>query len=142
LTAKKTISPAPMRMALVVHPDMAVLTDLQSALTQRGFTTILARDLATALLSITQHYFEIALVASELQENGDGWPLAGVLHLVFPRAFVAVMDRLEPDILSLQSAINYGVREVYQQSTPAQELVSSVLTQMEKFAPADTATVQ
>jgi hypothetical protein len=86
------------------------------------------------LLSITQHYFEVAVVASTLQENGDGWPLAGVLHLVFPRAFVAVLDRVEPDILTLQSAINYGVREIFQQSTPAQDVVKSIVAQVEGAA--------
>ena len=118
------------RMALIVHPDMALVSGLQSALTNKGFTAIVARDLPTALLSVTQHYFEIAIVSSTMQENGDGWPLAGVLHLVFPRAFVAVLDRSEPDILTLQSAINYGVREIYQQSTPAQDLVSSIMSQV------------
>lgn len=118
------------RMALIVHPDMALVSGLQSALTNNGFTAIVARDLPTALLSVTQHYFEIAVVSSTMQENGDGWPLAGVLHLVFPRAFVAVLDRSEPDILTLQSAINYGVREIYQQSTPAQDLVKSIMSQV------------
>jgi ActR/RegA family two-component response regulator len=122
------------RLALIVHPDMAVVSGLQSALTNQGFTAIVARDLATALLSITQHYFEVAVVASTLQENGDGWPLAGVLHLVFPRAFVAVLDRVEPDILTLQSAINYGVREIFQQSTPAQDVVKSIVAQVEGAA--------
>lgn len=119
------------RLALIVHSDMAVVSGLQSALTSKGFTAIVARDLPTALLSITQHYFEIAMVASTLQENGDGWPLAGVLHLVFPRAYVAVLDRTEPDILTLQAAINYGVREVYQQSAPAQDVVNSIVSQIE-----------
>lgn len=122
------------RLALIVHPDMAIVSGLQSALTNQGFTAIVARDLATALLSITQHYFEVAVVASTLQENGDGWPLAGVLHLVFPRAFVAVLDRVEPDILTLQSAINYGVREIFQQSTPAQDVVKSIVAQVEGAA--------
>lgn len=119
-------------MALVVHPDMAIVSGLQAALSNKGFTTVVARDLPTALLSITQHYFEVAVVASQLQENGDGWPLAGVLHLVFPRAFVGVIDRVEPDILTLQSAINYGVREIYQQSTPAQDVVNSILARVEQ----------
>lgn len=119
-------------MALVVHPDMAIVSGLQAALSNKGFTTVVARDLPTALLSITQHYFEIAVVASQLQESGDGWPLAGVLHLVFPRAFVGVIDRLEPDILTLQSAINYGVREIYQQSTPPQDVVNSILARVEQ----------
>lgn len=111
---------------------MAIVSGLQAALSNKGFTTVVARDLPTALLSITQHYFEIAVVASQLQENGDGWPLAGVLHLVFPRAFVGVIDRVEPDILTLQSAINYGVREIYQQSTPAQDVVNSILARVEQ----------
>lgn len=126
------------RMALIVHPDMALVSGLQSALTNKGFTAIVARDLPMALLSITQHYFEVAVVASTLQENGDGWPLAGVLHLVFPRAFVAVLDRTEPDILTLQSAINYGVREIYQQSTPAQDVVNSIISQVEGSPSGDT----
>jgi DNA-binding NarL/FixJ family response regulator len=124
-------------MALIVHPDMAVVSGLQSALTAKGFTAIVSRDLPTALLSITQHYFAVALVASTLHENGDGWPLAGVLHLVFPRAFVAVLDRVEPDVLTLQSAINYGVREIYQQSTPAQDLVNSIMSQVEGLGSGD-----
>ena len=126
------------RMALIVHPDMALVSGLQSALTNKGFTAIVARDLPMALLSITQHYFEVAVGASTLQENGDGWPLAGVLHLVFPRAFVAVLDRTEPDILTLQSAINYGVREIYQQSTPAQDVVNSIISQVEGSPSGDT----
>lgn len=125
------------RMALIVHSDMALVSGLQSALTNKGFTAIVARDLPTALLSITQHYFEVALVGSTLQENGDGWPLAGVLHLVFPRAFVAVLDRSEPDILTLQSAINYGVREIYQQSTPAQDVVNSIISQVKGLRSGD-----
>lgn len=104
---------------------------MQSALSNSGFTTIVARDLPTALLAITQHYFELTLVSAHLHENGDGWPLAGVLHLVFPRAFVGVIAMHEPDILTLQSAINYGVREIYQQSTPAAEVVSSILQQID-----------
>lgn len=130
MSPRKAVPGAP-PMALVVHPDMGVVSALQSALSAGGFTAIVARDLPTALLAVTQHYFEVALVSAHLQENGDGWPLAGVLHLVFPRAFVAVMVMHEPDILTLQSAINYGVREIYQQSTPAQEVVTSILKQVD-----------
>jgi ActR/RegA family two-component response regulator len=130
-TKRNNSSVSPPRLALVVHPDMRVVSELQSALSNCGFTAIVARDLPTALLAITQHYFEIALVSAHLHETGDGWPLAGVLHLVFPRAFVGVLAAHEPDILTLQSAINYGVREVYQQSTPALEVVASIMAQME-----------
>ena len=120
----------PARMALVVHSDMGLLSAFQSALSEKGFVTIVARDLATALLATTHHYFDVAIVSSRLGEGGDGWPLAGVLHLVFPRAFVGVLSPTEPDVLTLQSAINYGVREVFLQSHPPQEVVGTVLAQI------------
>lgn len=115
------------RMALIVHSDMGVLSNLQSTLSENGFTAIIARDLPTALLAITHHYFDVAIVSSQLREGGDGWPLAGVLHLVFPRAFVSVLAPSNGDVLTLQSAINYGVKEVYKESSPAQEVVGAIL---------------
>lgn len=120
----------PAKMALVVHSDMGLLSGFQSALSEKGFVTIVARDLPTALLAITHHFFDVAIVSSRLGEGGDGWPLAGVLHLVFPRAFVGVLSPSEPDVLTLQSAINYGVREVFLQSHPPQEVVGTVLAQL------------
>lgn len=119
------------RMALLVHVDMGILSRLQSALADQGFTTIIARDLPTALLAITQHHFDVAIVSSQLLEAGDGWPLAGVLHLVFPKAVVSVMAPSEPDVLTLQAAINYGVREVYEQAKPAKEVVGSIMATLE-----------
>jgi DNA-binding NtrC family response regulator len=110
---------------------MGVLSRLQSALADQGFTTIVARDLATALLAITQHHFDVAIVSSQLLEAGDGWPLAGVLHLVFPKAVVSVMAPSEPDVLTLQAAINYGIREVYEQAKPAKEVVGSIMATLE-----------
>lgn len=118
-------------MALLVHVDMGILSRLQSALADQGFTTIIARDLPTALLAITQHHFDVAIVSSQLLEAGDGWPLAGVLHLVFPKAVVSVMAPSEPDVLTLQAAINYGVREVYEQAKPAKEVVGSIMATLE-----------
>ena len=126
----KAAAAQPARMALVVHPVMGVLSSFQSALTAQGFVTIVARDLPTALLAITQHYFDVALVSSALAEGGDGWPLAGVLHLVFPQAFVAMVSPTEPDVLTLQAAINYGVREVNEQTGPAPDVVNSILAQL------------
>jgi DNA-binding NtrC family response regulator len=122
----------PAKMALVVHSDMGLLSGFQSALSENGFVTIVARDLPTALLAITHHFFDVAIVSSKLGEGGDGWPLAGVLHLVFPRAFVGVLSPNEPDVLTLQSAINYGVREVFLQTHPPQEVVGTVLAQMDE----------
>lgn len=127
----KPISMKPSRMALVVHSDLAALSGYQSALTDKGFVTIVARDLPTALLAITQHYFEVAIVSTRLGEGGDGWPLAGVLHLVFPQAYVAVVSPDEPDVLALQAAINNGIREIYQSSLPAPEVVGAIVAQLE-----------
>jgi DNA-binding NtrC family response regulator len=119
-------------MALIVHPDMGVLSSLQSTLSENGFTAIVARDLPTALLAITHHYFDLAIVSSQMREAGDGWPLAGVLHLVFPRAFVSVLAPSDGDVLTLQSAINYGVKEVYKDSRPAREVVSAILSAVDQ----------
>jgi DNA-binding NtrC family response regulator len=119
------------KMALVVHSDMGTLSSYQSALTDKGFVTIVARDLPTALLAITQHYFDVAIVSTRLGEGGDGWPLAGVLHLVFPQAYVAVVSPEEPDVLALQSAINYGVCEIYSITRPAPEVVGAIVTQLQ-----------
>lgn len=118
------------QLALVVHPDMAALAKFQAALAQKDFRTIVGRDLPTALLAITQHHFHVAIVSSQLTEGGDGWPLAGVLHLVFPHAFVAVVSPGEPDVLTLQAAINYGAREVFEASKTPEEIVKSITIQM------------
>jgi DNA-binding NtrC family response regulator len=131
------------RLALVVHSDIAALSKFQAALARKDFKTIVARDVPTALLAITQHHFHVAVVSSQLGEGGDGWPLAGVLHLVFPRAFVAVISPTEPDVLTLQAAINYGAREVYQQSKPVQEIVDAIAAQLATpSATADKSSVQ
>jgi DNA-binding NtrC family response regulator len=116
------------KTALVVHPDMNALSKFQAALSAKGFVTIVARDLPTALLAITQHHFDAAIVSSQLAEEGDGWPLAGVLHLVFPGAFIGMLVPSQPDVLTLQAAINYGAREAFPQSRSVQEIVDSIPT--------------
>ena len=138
----KPVSAQVPKMALLVHTDMGKLSSYQAALTEKGFVAIVARDLPTALLAITQHYFEVAIVSSRLGEGGDGWPLAGVLHLVFPKAYVAVVSPDEPDVLALQSAINYGVREIYHVSSPATEVVGSIDFQLDSPHPASKDRVQ
>jgi len=119
----------PPKMALVVSPDLETVSAFQAALTGNGYVAIIARDLPTALLATTQHYFDLAIVASRLGEGGDGWPLAGVLHLVFPRAFIAVLTPGEPDVVTFQSAINNGVTEIYDQSKRPAEVVSAIVAQ-------------
>jgi len=110
---------APQKSALIVHPDVGVLSQLQGELTKNGLTAILARDLPSALLAINQHYFEFALVNAKISEEGDGWSLAGILRLVFPRIFTTMIAP-QTDVLTLRSAINSGVDEVLESSaTPA-----------------------
>jgi DNA-binding NtrC family response regulator len=112
------------KFALVVHPELGVLSQYQALLSANGFTTVVARDLPTALLAITQHYFDLSIVSSQLGEAGDGWPLAGVLHLVFPGSYIGVLVH-GAELLTLQSAINSGVQDVYEITQSPQSVVSA-----------------
>src|SRR6476620_7786113 len=114
------------KMALVVHPDLTILSRYQALLTKADFSTVVARDIPTALLAITQHYFEVGIISSQLGESGDGWPLAGVFHLVFPKSFVSVIVP-GADLLNLQTAINNGVQEIFEEAHPPETVVSAVL---------------
>ena len=114
------------KKALIVHPDVAVLSGLQNALTSNGVTAIVARDLPTALLAITQHYFDLCIVGSRIAEEGDGWPVAGVLRMVFPKAFLLMMAP-QTDVLTLKAAINNGVDEVLDHAGNPGEVVGHVL---------------
>ena len=122
----------PSKMALIVHSDLTALSGMQSGLAAQGYVCVVARDLPTALMAITQHYFDLAIVSSRLGEGGDGWPLAGVVHLVFPRAFVAVLTPGEPDVLTFQAAINNGITQVYQQSNTPSELVKAIIADVSR----------
>ena len=112
------------KFSLFVHPELVVLSQYQSQLSNHGVTTVVARDLPTALLAITQHYFDMAIVASQLGESGDGWPLAGVLHLVFPGSYIGVLVP-GADLLTLQSAINNGVQDVFEITQSPQSVVKA-----------------
>jgi DNA-binding NtrC family response regulator len=114
------------KMALVVHPDLTMLSRYQALLTKAQFSTVVARDIPTALLAMTQHYFEVAIISSQLGESGDGWPLAGVFHLVFPKSFVSVIVP-GADLQNLQTAINNGVQEIFEEERTPETVVSAVL---------------
>ena len=118
--------PRPMRNALVVHSDLGVLSTMQAALSEEAFTPILCRDLPTALLAIVQHRFELCIVSMSIAERADGWSLAGVLHMCFPHAYIAMIAP-EPDLLMLQAAINAGVSQLYLSSRPPAELAAEIL---------------
>ncbi len=123
---RKPVAPATSgKTALLVHPDMTTLSGLQAELTAQGYTTIVARDLPTSLLAITQHYFDLAIVSSQITEEGDGWPLASILRMVFPQAFVGVVAP-GTDVLTLKTAINNGVDEIYRRDQSPQEIVAAI----------------
>ena len=114
------------KTALIVHPDMSVLSAFQSCFVSKGYVAILARDLPTALLALTQHFFDVAVISSRLGEGGDGWPLAGVVHLIFPKAFVGVLSP-ETSVLTLQAAINNGVTQIFEMSSSPDHVVEASL---------------
>lgn len=112
------------KTALIVHADMSVLSAFQSSFVSKGYVAILARDLPTALLALTQHFFDVAVISSRLAEGGDGWPLAGVVHLIFPKAFVGVLTP-ETNVLTLQAAINNGVTQIFDASSNPDHVVNA-----------------
>ncbi|HEY4678304.1 MAG TPA: hypothetical protein VIJ01_14145 [Candidatus Angelobacter sp.] len=114
------------KTALIVHSDMSVLSAFQSSFVSKGYVAILARDLPTALLALTQHFFDVAVISSRLAEGGDGWPLAGVVHLIFPKAFVGVLTP-ETSVLTLQAAINNGVTQIFDAASNPDHVVNTSL---------------
>lgn len=115
------------KLALVVHRDMTMLSALQSAYARRGFKVVVARDLPTALLAITQHHIDAALISSDLAEPGDGFPLAGIIQRIFPEAQVCAAS-VRVEVPELLSAINSGVHKVIDlHSGDADFLVDSAL---------------
>jgi ActR/RegA family two-component response regulator len=115
------------KKALVVHPDMGMISAFQGEFSKNGIVTVVARDLPTALLAMTQHFFDYAIVASRVSEEGDGWSVAGVLRLIFPHArLIAVSPRT--DVLTLKSAINNGIDELCESNRSAEDIVALTVT--------------
>jgi len=114
------------KTALIVHPDMTVVSSLQNTFVKNEITAIVARDLPTALLAITQHFFEVVVISSRISEEGDGWTLGGVIRLVFPKAFV-LMIAPGTDLLTLKNAINHGIDEVLEGNASPEQIVSTTL---------------
>lgn len=121
---------------LIVHPDLAVLSALQPVLAKYGFAPIVARDLPTALLAISQHRFDLCILSMAISEKSDGWALAAVLHMCFPHAFVAMIAS-NPDLLMLQTAINAGVTQLYLAGEPPTVIGEAILRDYSKWSPAD-----
>lgn len=113
-------------LVLVVDSDLGRATALHSACVEAGCRTVVARDLPTALLMISQHLFSAAVFSSRVSEEGDGWSLAAVFRLIFPQAYVAVIAR-ERSVTSLQAAINHGADELFESSEPASQVARAVV---------------
>ena len=120
-----------MRLALVVHPNLSVLSKFQETFKQAGMTTLLARDLPTALIAISQNDFEIAVISWRITEPGDGWALGATLRRIFPSAFVAVLAN-ETSVPTLKEAINQGFDQLYEESQPAEEIATQVVVHFSK----------
>ena len=122
------------RVALLVNPNVGELSSQQNAFSAQGIQCVVARDLSTALLAITQHVIDLAVVSSRIHEEGDGWALSGVLRMVFPNAYIAVLTP-ETSVMTLQAAINNGLNQVYEVGTPVDELVAAVLNDPDSAHP-------
>ena len=115
--------------ALIVHSDLGSLSGLQDAFSRGGCQIVAARDLPTALMAVTHHFFDIVVISSQISEQGDGWPLAGVLHQIFPRAYIAVLAR-DKDVPAIQAAINHGATQVFETRTGPAEIAGAILNKI------------
>ncbi len=121
-----TYMPTNAGRALVVHPDVGVLTVFQKKFMDAGLEPIIARDLPTALLAMAQHRMDTCVISARIAEENDGWALAAVLHMCFPNAYIGVLVP-SLDILSFQAAINSGANEVYMITAPPAEIADKLL---------------
>jgi len=119
------------KLALVVHPNLSVLSKFQETFKQAGMTTLLARDLPTALIAISQNDIEIAVISWRVSEAGDGWALGGALRRIFPSAFVVVLAN-ETSVPTLKEAINQGFDQLYEESRPPEEVAAQVVANFSK----------
>ncbi len=115
--------------ALVVHGDIGSISGLQDALSRGGCDIVAARDLPTALLAATHNFFDVIVISSRVSEEGDGWPLAGVMHMIFPRAYIGVIAR-DKNVCTLQAAINHGASQVFETKSAPAEIAGAILNKI------------
>ena len=113
-------------LVLVTDSGLERATALHNACVKIGLTTIVARDLPTALLMLSQHIFDAAVISSRIMEESDGFSLAAVFRMIFPQAYVGVIAR-ERSVLTLQSAINNGVDHVFESTTEPEQIVATMV---------------
>ena len=114
------------QLVLIVDGDLSRATALHNACVEQDCRTVVARDLPTALLMISQHLFDAAVFSSRVSEEGDGWSLAAVFRLIFPRSYVAVIAR-ERSVTSLQAAINHGADELFEAAETPEHVAKAVI---------------
>ena len=115
--------------ALVVHSDIGSISGLQDALSRGGCEIVAARDLPTALMAATHNFFDVIVISSRVGEDGDGWPLAAVMHMIFPRAYIAVIVR-DKNVCTLQAAINHGATQVFETNSGSAEIAGAILNKI------------
>jgi DNA-binding NarL/FixJ family response regulator len=119
-------------MALIVYPELDTLAELQGQVKAQGYMAILARDLPMALFAITQHHFDLAIVSVDIGDRGDGWSLASVIRMLFPRCYIAVTGA-QTNLQTYQTAINAGVSAVYPPAQPPSETVKAIIGDLSSF---------
>jgi DNA-binding NtrC family response regulator len=120
-------------LALVVHSSLERATTLHNACVQAGLRTVVARDLPTALLMISQHVFDAAIISATIFEHGDGWSLAAVFRMIFPGAFVALMAP-EKSLEALKNTINSGADQLFECEASPDDIVRAAMTRIERGA--------
>ena len=116
-------------LALLVHPNMGVLSALQNSFAARGVHSLVARDLPTALLALGQHDFSAAVVYQRMAEEGDGWALGSVVRRIFPDAHIAVICS-EKDVASLQAAINNRLNQVFDEKAGSEDVAETIANRL------------
>lgn len=119
--AKREVS----ALALLVHPNMSVLSALQNSFAARGIHSLVARDMPTALLALSQHEFTAAVVHHRIAEDGDGWALGSVVRRIFPDAHIAVICE-EKDVAALQAAINNRLNQVFDEKSDSEQVANAI----------------
>jgi len=122
---------APANVALLVHPSMGVLSSMQRSFEARGVHSVVARDIPSALLALSQHDFTILVVHHRFVEDGDGWSLGAITRRLFPHAYIAVTCG-EKDVLALQSAINNRLDQVFDEKAATDQIVDAIVGKLGK----------
>jgi ActR/RegA family two-component response regulator len=128
VSAAKRSAPA---LALLVHPNMAVLSALQHSFEARGFHSVVSRDMPTAMLALSQHDFAVAVIYHRVVEDGDGFSVGAMARRIFPHAHIAVICG-EKDVSALQAAINNRLDQVFDEHSGSEQVVDAILGKLGK----------